>query len=219
VWTRYGAEAGESVECILRRKEAERLANSGVFLWGIGSSVAPAINALVKECSAPPVIFTPMLSAPRSCDVNPQRVLCWSRATTLSGAAWDIPCGSTVTSKAAVTPRKHCHYALVCYAPEPLSEIARSEIVFSSLEVCNLTSGKQVGASQVTAVVARTHLPQAGSKYRVAFQASLVYPFFVRLSDPVCVPSTPSAAATCQHDAQKALWVQATPAGQSRYPI
>ena len=42
-WTRFGGEAGEPIEQILFRKEQERLANGGVFLWGIGNAVGPSI--------------------------------------------------------------------------------------------------------------------------------------------------------------------------------
>jgi hypothetical protein len=40
VWTRFGTEAGQTIDRILARKEAERIANGGLFLWGIGNSVA-----------------------------------------------------------------------------------------------------------------------------------------------------------------------------------
>ena len=34
VWTRYGTESGESMGAILARKERERIAAAGCFLWG-----------------------------------------------------------------------------------------------------------------------------------------------------------------------------------------
>lgn len=44
VWTKMGAESGEGLEQIVRRKEAERLQGSGQFWWGIGNSLGPAVR-------------------------------------------------------------------------------------------------------------------------------------------------------------------------------
>jgi hypothetical protein len=46
-WTRIGPEAAEPIQGILRRKEQERVANGGVFLWGIGNAVGPSLSELL----------------------------------------------------------------------------------------------------------------------------------------------------------------------------
>ena len=64
-WTRFGAEAGETIETILERKERERQANRGVYFWGIGNSVAPGIAELVRRTTSPEVLFSSIKSRPR----------------------------------------------------------------------------------------------------------------------------------------------------------
>jgi hypothetical protein len=52
----------------------------------------------------------------------------------------------------------------------------------------NMLSGSRLGASQVTAVVRRSEPIRAdGQFYVVALRADLVWPFFVRLAEPVGV--------------------------------
>lgn len=38
-WSRMQAEAGQSLDAIVRRKELEREANGGLFLWGVGNLI------------------------------------------------------------------------------------------------------------------------------------------------------------------------------------
>ena len=45
VWTRFGTEAGQPIEEIIERKELERRANGGVFLWGLEQAVQKAAQA------------------------------------------------------------------------------------------------------------------------------------------------------------------------------
>jgi 4-aminobutyrate aminotransferase-like enzyme len=52
-WTKMGTEAGQTLGTILRRKELERQAGSGIFAWGIGNSLgaspALAVNSIDKR--------------------------------------------------------------------------------------------------------------------------------------------------------------------------
>jgi hypothetical protein len=54
VWTKIQAEAGETLDRILGRKELERLAGNGSFWWGIGESKARAIRVLAGKQPAKP---------------------------------------------------------------------------------------------------------------------------------------------------------------------
>jgi hypothetical protein len=65
-WTKYGAEAGEAASSILRRKELERLATGGIFLWGIGNAIGPSLEQLLGQACEPKVAL------PRCC-LGPQR--------------------------------------------------------------------------------------------------------------------------------------------------
>lgn len=79
-WTRFGTEAAESVELILQRKERERIANQGLFLWGIGNAIGPSIKELVKCVRKPEVLFSPIRSAPNFKDVKPATIATWTTA-------------------------------------------------------------------------------------------------------------------------------------------
>jgi hypothetical protein len=204
-WTRFGTESGEAIEDIVARKERERIANGGVFLWGIGNSIAPAVRELVRSTSSPYVAFSPMRSKPKSIDVSPPSLITWTGATTLNGDEWKIPEGSRVVSRGTGEGQraKTSHYALVCQSSEPLAlDSGAGDLVYEAL--VNLLSGTKLGHSQVTAVVRRASAGVANpTTYSVALVAKLVFPYFVRLHSPVPnakftarTPGRPSAQAS-----------------------
>ncbi len=190
-WTRYGPEAGEPIEAILGRKETERLANGGVFYWGIGNSVGPGIEELLRRGRRPEVLFSPIMSKPREGDVAPSSIVAWSSGETSDGFRFALPRGVRVTSRAdraSTSPR----YALVCASAESLEMSDFGSLRFRTLR--NLRSGNPLGASQVTAVVERGgDTPVGGPEYTVTLRAALVPPYAVRLRDPVVVsPGSPA---------------------------
>jgi len=195
-WSRFGTEAGETVEQILDRKEAERTRNNGAFYWGIGSSVGPGLVELLRRCSEPEVLFSPIKSRPRSEDVAPALVVRWRSGTALDGAELELPPSVCVTSRAGRLGVHGHHYALVCASAEPLSLSDQGRVHFGELR--NLRSGSRLGSSQVTAVVSRVAQDQPGPQaaYVVALRAGLVAPYFIRLQDPepVAVEQTRFAA-------------------------
>jgi len=185
-WTRFGTEAGQEVSSILARKERERLATGGLFLWGIGNSVGPAMRHLVRLESVPLAVFSPMRSKPKAIDVAPSRVVRWTRALDMDGHDWSIPEAVTVLSRGSSVELgdKRYHYALVCRSGQPLQGLEIGRVAYNRL--VNLLSGARLGASQVTAVV--EHLKNVGdaqSVYPIAFTAELAFPYFVKLEDPV----------------------------------
>lgn len=182
-WTRFGPEAGESFSDILDRKNAERQAGSGVFYWGIGSAVGPALAALVQGVDEPEVLFSPIASAPRRVDVSPGPVVRWSAGKGLSGDPMVLPEHATITSRWDPERPGTARYALVCRSDEPLRLDDHGELRFGSLR--NLRSGAPIGASQVTAVVRQDQTrADCGRAYRVALRAALVRPYVLRLSEP-----------------------------------
>ena len=188
VWTRYGTESGEAVESILARKEQERQAAGGIFLWGIGNSVAPSVRKLLALLKGrdPFVVFSPMLAAPRSVDVAPTEVLAWQSAHGIDEQEWQMPAGTVVTSRGGPAGvGKSRHYALVCKRNEAL-RVNDSGDRFAISDLANFSSGNPVGHSQVTAVVHRTRGSNNGP-YVAAVIATLVYPYVLDLSNPSCV--------------------------------
>lgn len=181
-WTKYGTEAGETTTSILARKEAERCADDGVFLWGIGSSIRPSLSLLLDQTPEPEVVFTPMLSSPAVCDVEPSAVGVWRSAVDLFGNEYALPTHSAVTSGSRTGEPPRRHFALVCHREVPLVADGSDWLDDSGLR--NIRTGSQVGSSQVTAVVKRVGPGSAEEgRYRVAFRASLVAPHMVVLSN------------------------------------
>jgi hypothetical protein len=184
------------VGSILRRKEDERLATGGMFLWGIGNSVGPALRELVRKEQRPKVVFSPMRSKPKAIDAAPSTVWAWSSAVGIDGNDWAIPDGLSVLSRGAGESgrAKASHYALVCRTDKPLEEVGEGEVIYETL--VNLISKNRLGHSQVTAVVSRnaaTALTQE-TRYPVGFVAELVYPYFIKLGDPVALNEQQSRA-------------------------
>lgn len=195
-WSRFGTEAGEPVDQILGRKEAERTENNGTFYWGIGNSVGPGMAELIRRCSEPEVLFSPIRSRPRSEDVSPRLVVRWRSGKALDGAEVELPRAVCVTSRAARLGENGQHYALVCASAEPLGHSDQGRVRFSELR--NLRSGSRLGASQVTAIVTRVapRELEPEAEYVVAMRARLVAPYFVRLQEPeaIALEQTRSAA-------------------------
>jgi len=181
-WSRFGTEAGEKIEAILFRKEKERLANSGIFLWGIGNALTPSMKYLLDLVAAPRVIFSPIRSKPRPADVAPKRTIRWMAGRTLDGCRYELPAGSIVTSGEKTRP----HYALVCASKDKLEINSKAETVVLG-QVRNLLTDRPVGASQVTAIVqrSRAYPMYSSATYPAAIMADLVFPFFIELTDPL----------------------------------
>lgn len=187
-WSKYGTEAGEPIASILARKEQERCANDGVFLWGIGNSIRPSLQALVRNNAHPVVRFSAMKSVSASIDVSPTHVAFWDAGIGLEGEAFDLPAGSVVTSR--VTPgNARSHFALVCFSETTLEEGDVDEIVAGQLS--NYLTGSRLGGSQVTSVVQEDRSrPARGTRYPRGFSAQLVFPYLVTLTVSSVLPTT-----------------------------
>ena len=201
VWTRFGTEAGQPIDDIIERKECERRANGGVFLWGIGNNISPSLPMLLRSGQTPIVAFSPIKSKPRTVDQSPGKVAVWRRATTPTGTPYNLPSASMVTSRYASGKSKH--FALVCKSDQPLTlGTVRETLHFESL--VNAKSGSNLGFSQVTAVV-RLGKNSAGEerRYDVAIQCELAAPFVATLHDPIIVTNPDQKSI---HDAFHSNW-------------
>ncbi|HYR88437.1 MAG TPA: hypothetical protein VE422_30440 [Terriglobia bacterium] len=188
-WTRFGTEAGQTIESILARKENERAANGGMFLWGIGNAIGPSFKELLRREANPQALFSPIKSPPKAEDVSPPAVAAWTRGETLDGKTYALPDHSLVLSRYDPAGTKRVHYTLVCYSSEPL-RISESGDRIALDGLRNLLTGRPIGASQVTAVVESVMGCRHGaSTYPIALRAQLVYPYFLRLLNPVLAHS------------------------------
>lgn len=184
-WTRMQAEAGQALEQIVARKEIERDAGDGLFLWGIGTAPAHAIRPLAIMQSRVPVVFSRMKGKPRAVDVAPARTVLWRAYYDRHGALRPLPRAALVTSKGdAASGPKRTHYALMCHSEAPL-RIGQGR-GFDHHAFRNAGgAGAPVGASQVTALLRRTAPCGDQPAYEANMEACLTESYWVRLADPV----------------------------------
>lgn len=182
-WSRMQAEAGQSLEAIVARKEKERLAGSGLFVWGVGNPPASLSNVLARGRVPVRAIFSVMKTKPRLIDRAPARTLVWRRYVDCNGVERSLPAHALVLSRGdSARGPKRVHYALMCYADEPLT-LRRGEPFDPSAFRNVSAAGAPVGASQVTALLRRVASSNT-SNYEANFSAWLTESYWVRLVDP-----------------------------------
>lgn len=183
-----GAEAGQGLATIIRRKEMERQLGSGQFLWGIGQSLGKNADIASRYVAPLHTLFSPMLSAPKAIDANPTGVVMWTSWVDSLGNLRPLPAHSLITSRATLPSgnKKMAHYALVCSSDNELQ--GKTELCIYPEQLQNMFTNKPLGASQVTAVVRVSNILSEKCKargYPVSFTATLQFPYFVRLAHPV----------------------------------
>jgi hypothetical protein len=58
VWSKVNNNAGETIDDIVKRKEAERVAGDGLFYWGIGNSLGEKNLQEMSQGQSFPVLWT-----------------------------------------------------------------------------------------------------------------------------------------------------------------
>lgn len=185
-WTKMGTESGEELSRIILRKEWERQIAGGRFFWGIGQSLGTNAATAAAGGHSLAAVFSPMLSKPKGIDMSPADVVLWNSWVDAGGQTRPLPRHVFVTSRATIPSGrpKTLHYALVCRSS--VSLVAPNASGVSPLSLRNIGTGKALGASQVTAVVAYCAQKDAPDSkiYPVSFIARLEAPFCVRLAHP-----------------------------------
>lgn len=185
-WSRMQAEAGQTLEQIVARKEVERRAGNGVFMWGVGNAPALVTSILARTKCPVRAVFSVMKSKPKAVDAAPARTVVWRRFLDAEGVERPLPPHVVVTSRGdSASGAKRVHYALMCRSDKPL-HIERPGRGFDPSAFRNASgAGAPVGASQVTALLRRVGEEGTNSPYEVNLSAQLVGSYWVRLTDPV----------------------------------
>ncbi len=187
-WTRMQSEAGQGLGAIIGRKELERRAGGGLFLWGVGNAPGRLPARLARAGTQPAVVFSVMKTQPKAADSRPGTTLVWRRFVSADGREALLPGHCLVTSRGGGTDHKMRHNALVCRSWEPLG--LGDHGGFDPNAYRNLGgTGAPVGASQVTALLRRVG-PAATGGYRINMRATLSAGLWVRLCDPVALCAT-----------------------------
>jgi hypothetical protein len=187
-WTKMGTEAGQPLDAIIARKEAERKLGGGIFFWGIGTPLGQKIWGFVDSNTQPFVLFSPMKARPKHFDCSPEEVLLWTSYIDREGIKHAMPNHVLVTSRGNDKRiAKGQHYALVCRKATPLGYDSWPSIDWAKLR--NYKDDSKLGFSQVTAIVEFEDCEGSiGGSYDVLFGAELVSPYYVTLADPVPLP-------------------------------
>ena len=179
---RFQADAGQTINQILRRKDFERQAG-GTFWWGIGESKGRMIRLLAEKNPRPTVIFSLMLTRPHRRSSNPDGVLLWDAYKTETGGTERLPPHAVVISGAhdSAGNQKSTYYSLVCAGPDSIYNSDSGTLNIAMLRNFG-DNGRPIGPSQVTAVAERTTARSSASlHYPVTARATLVAPFAVKL--------------------------------------
>jgi hypothetical protein len=179
------AEAGQGLEAIVERKERERQAGSGAFMWGVGNAPAHITNVLARAGIPVRAVFSVMKSRPKAVDVAPSRTVIWRRYFDAHGVERPLPPHALVTSRGdSARGAKRAHHALMCRSDQPLT-IRRGE-TFDPAAFRNAGgTGAPVGFSQVTALLRRVQFDHNDSDYEANLTAWLTDSYWVRLTDPI----------------------------------
>lgn len=175
------------LDAIIARKERERRAGNGLFLWGVGNAPSRAISALAQMRLPVPVVFSKMKSKPKAVDVAPARTVVWRRYVDENGIERPLPASALVTSRGdSAGGAKNRHYALMCFSDTPL-EVKRG-IPFDPSAFRNAGGvGAPIGASQVTALLRQVAEPTSSSDYEANVIAWLTGGYWVKLADPLAL--------------------------------
>jgi hypothetical protein len=187
-WTKMQGEAGQPIEAIVSRKERERMAGDGLFMWGVGNAPAVLIKTLARLGRRVPVVFSLMKSKPKLVDTAPVSTLIWRGYIDRYGNERNLPANAIVTSRGTDDWINKRHYALMCYSPSPL-QIVRGRAFDPNAYRNASGTGAPVGASQVTSLLRPVHAPSTGGSYEANLQAQLVDSYWVRLTDPAVLPA------------------------------
>jgi hypothetical protein len=183
-WSRMQAEAGQGLDAIVERKERERQAGGGSFLWGVGNAPAQVTNVLARAGIPVRAVFSVMKTRPKAIDVSPSRTVIWRRYFDSQGVERPLPPHALVTSRGdSAGGAKRIHHALMCRSDKPLT-IRRGD-AFDPAAFRNAGgTGAPVGFSQVTALLRRVQFDHDRSDYEANLTAWLADSYWVRLSDP-----------------------------------
>lgn len=183
-WTKMQADAGQSLDTILQRKELERLIGNGVFFWGVGNALGSRVTTLRQRVTTPQVLFSIMRSKPKRQDVEPTALLLWTAYIDGDGNVHPLPRHALILSRATTaTGDKLRYYALVCHSDASLTLRSLATLDFAHFR--NLgSSNPNIGFSQVTANIEHLECERSGPYYSVGLQAALVPPYFISLTNP-----------------------------------
>jgi hypothetical protein len=180
VWSLMGQDAGQPLDQIIIRKEAERRTGGG-FWWGFGTSLGPRVEReAILNGGTLPALFSALSNQEQAPNQNTYVWNGWrsvrkGRDRTYSHGS--IPKHALVLGGNPDRP----YYGLVCRCDTQL--VRGDHGPFDPAQCLTLAKGVPPGRSQRAALLTG-QIKHPHGPYRIAFIASLVEPWFVRLTNP-----------------------------------
>ena len=186
VWSVVGEDAGETLSHIVTRKEAERRAGRGEFWWGLGTPLGEGVKlAAIVNGGTLPALFSALKPKGKSNEDANAKIQVWNSWCSIrkGGQHGTIPDHVLVTSGyTAPQPGKaeKAHYGLVCHSDARL--VLGNHGTFNPAQCRTAKNNLAPGSSQRAALLTGQHTHSQGP-YTIAFEATLVGPWYVRLDD------------------------------------
>jgi hypothetical protein len=186
VWTEILFEAGESPEHIILRKEAERIAGSGEFWWGVDAPLGITVEVRAERSGGTlPVLFSKSRTTEER---HSSQIRIWDawRSLLHPQVHGRIPDHVVITTGYDLGKRQ-ARYALTCRSDDKLTGAA--------IGFCDLAQCWSLKGSQRVPHVRKAHVlrkdepllsrrgPSSQSVYSIAFKAALVGHCFVLLEN------------------------------------
>ena len=193
-----GGDANETLDHIVKRKEAERVAGSGEFWWGLGAPLGADVEDKARQNGGTlPALFSESSTSAK----HSGQVLVWQnwKSVLPPRKAGRIPNHIIVTSgHNQNTTKKKPHYALICHL--------NVHLVLGNLGYCDLTQCLTAKNQKpinyvVGARLLEKQLPLMSgqgisslSVRKIAFEATLVGHCYVKLENPRALTATQLAS-------------------------
>jgi hypothetical protein len=175
VWSLMGQDAGQSLDEIIIRKEAERRTGSEIW-WGGGTPLGARVESeAIDNGGTLPALFSPLENQKHALDPNTYVWNEWERI--LTGVQGIIPKHVLVLGGKPDRP----YYAQVFHCDTEL--VLGDHGRFDPAQCLTLANGVPPGVSQRAALL-MGQVKHPHGPYRIAFIAQLVRPWFVRLTRP-----------------------------------
>lgn len=187
VWSVMGEDAGESLAHIVVRKEAERKTGDGEFWWGLGTPLGGDIesSALANGGVLPALFSEPSRKAKPTPSAEVRVWNGWQ--SVLNGREGKVPKHVLVTSGHDPSKSERPRYALICK-----SEAALALAIQDSFDptLCRTARNNAIPGPSQRAALLDGELPHTRGAYKIAFMATLVGPWYVRLIHPTILSSS-----------------------------
>jgi hypothetical protein len=180
VWSLMGQDAGQPLDEIIIRKEAERR-TGGEFWWGFGTSLGPRVESVARlNGGTLPALFSALSNQKQAPNQN---TYVWNGWRSVRKGRYRTYDHASIPNHALVLGGNPdtSYYALVCRCDTEL--VLGDHGPFDPAQCRTVAKGLAPGGSQRAALLTGK-MNHPHGPYRIAFSAHLVVPWFVRLTDP-----------------------------------